>query len=82
MNLLRLPPNVAPIFLAGVFIDFDRHIGAIQRVAASTLRTGNPIILSRLYAVVVGLEASALEAPERLTTVIECAQPKSMALLF
>jgi hypothetical protein len=68
MNSVRVPPDIAPIFFAGVLVNLDGRVATIQRVAASALRTGNPIILARLYAVVVGLETRALETLERLTT--------------
>jgi len=73
MNSLRLSSDVFPILLANVLINLDGRAPTIQRIATSPLRAGNPIILARLDAVVVGLETCTFEALESLTTVIECA---------
>src|SRR6185295_12437567 len=73
MNSLRLPSDVAPVFLACVLINLDERAATIQRVAASALGARKPIIISRLYAVIVRLETATLEALERLAAVIECA---------
>jgi len=72
MNSVRLSPDVAPIFFADVFVDLDWR-AAVQRVAAAALGAGYPIIVARLDAVVVGFEASALEALECPAMVIESA---------
>src|SRR6185503_298427 len=64
---------LSPVLLANVFINLDGCAATVQRIATSALGAGNPIILSRLHAVVVGLEARPLEALERLTAIVECA---------
>jgi hypothetical protein len=77
MNSVRLSSDVSPILLANILINLDGQTAAVKRVATPALRTGNPIILARLDAIVVGLETCALEALERLATVIECAPGSS-----
>src|SRR5262245_17311002 len=71
MNSLGLSSDSLPILFAHVFINLNGCAPAVQRIAASLLRTGNPIILARLDAVIIGFEARAFEALERLTVVIE-----------
>jgi hypothetical protein len=60
MNAMWLSPDLAPIFLAHIFIDLNGPAGAVESVAAATFGSGDPIVLAGLDAVVIGLEASAL----------------------
>src|SRR5439155_26836168 len=73
MNSLRLSSDVSPILLAHVLINLNGCAATIQRIAASALRAGNPVVLACLHAVVIRLEARALETLKRLTTVVKCA---------
>jgi hypothetical protein len=73
MNSLRLLSDVSPILIANVDIDLNWCAATIQRIATSALRARNPIILACLHAVVVGLEACALETLKSLALIVECA---------
>jgi len=61
MDFLWSPSDVSPILLANVVVNLNGR-AAIQCIAAVSLRSRNPIVLSIFHVVVVGLEARALEA--------------------
>src|SRR5205085_406843 len=73
INSLRLSSDVPPIPLANILINLHRQDRAIHAVSASPLRSGNPIIVACLHAIVVRLEAPSLETLKSLTPVVQCA---------
>jgi hypothetical protein len=73
MNSVGLSSDVSPIFLADVLINFNRRVATIQGVTASALGPGDPVIFACFYAVVIRLEACALEALKSVAALIESA---------
>jgi hypothetical protein len=71
MNSFWLPPDFPPILIANVFINFNRYAAIVKRIAASTFRAGNPIILAGFDAVIIGFKPSTFETLECLTPIVE-----------
>jgi hypothetical protein len=66
-----LSPNVSPIFLANVFVNFDGCAATIKCIATVALRAGNPIVLAGIHVVIIRFEPCALEALKLLAVVVK-----------
>jgi hypothetical protein len=61
-----------PIFCAHIVVNFSGDVRGVQSVTAVFSRAGNPVFLTSLHIVVIGLFSRTLEAPELLATIIDC----------
>src|SRR5438105_558341 len=71
MNSGWLPPDLSPIFLTNVFVNLGWDVPAIQPIAAASLGSGNPVILTRVHVIVVGLETRSLQTLKSVPAVIQ-----------